>query len=90
MPVAPRSHEEGTNDFLLSDVSPVEAFLFAASPVGAYFTVKEMIGKKSEKKKRQEEERKRTRRTRCSPVVPPSFPRLELLWRKRWCPLSLL
>ena len=56
MSVAPRSHKEGTNDFSSSDVSPVEAFSFAVSPVGDYLTVKEIIGKKSEKKKRQEEE----------------------------------
>ena len=52
MPVAPRCHEEGTNDFSSSGVSPVEAFSFAVSLVGAYFTVNEIIGKKSESKKR--------------------------------------
>ena len=69
MPVAPKSHEEGTHDFSLSDVSPVEAFSFAVLPVEAYFTVKEIIWKKSEKKKRREEERKRIEDI---PVVPPS------------------
>ena len=69
MPVAPRCHEEGTNDCSSSGVSPVEAFLFAVSLVGAYFTVKEIIGKKSEKKKRREEEQKRTENV---PVVSPS------------------
>ena len=53
MLVAPRCHEEGTNDFSSSGVSPVEAFSLVVLPVKAYFTVKEIIGKKSEKKKTQ-------------------------------------
>ena len=68
MRVAPRSHEEGTNDFLSSDVSPAGAFSFAVLPFGAYFTVKEIIEERSEKKKRREKERK----GQDVPVVLPS------------------
>ena len=53
--MTPQSHEEGANDSSLSTVSPV-AF------VGAYFMVKEIIGKKSEKKNQ--------KRTEGVPVVP--------------------
>ena len=83
MLVALRSHEEGTNNFLSSDVSPVEAFLFVVSPVGAYLAVKEIIVEKSEKRKRREEKKKEK--------TYPLFPCLKLLQRKRWSrPLSLL
>ena len=40
--------------FLSSGVFLAEAFSFVVSLVGAYFTIKEIIGKRSEKKKRLE------------------------------------
>ena len=39
----PGLHEEGTNDFLSSAVSPVETASSAVSPIEAYFTIKKII-----------------------------------------------
>ena len=76
IPVAPppvrpsvRLHEEGANDLSSFAVSPVEADLFAVSPVEPYV----LHGKgdeREEEKTRQEEDKQK--RTEDAPIVPPS------------------
>ena len=52
---------------LSSATSPVKALLSTLLTVEAYFTEKEIIGKKREKKKRGEEEKEKNRKRKCFP-----------------------